>query len=406
MFVWSTTKSSLDAEELTSGTASRQARQQAIQSIPYQQLTAETQAKINEVVQKPSIYRRLPVTSINVDPDYFVFLTRHPEVIVNIWKIMGVTKMSTTRTGPFTLRSDDGVGTISNVELVYGTNDMHIFYGTGSYEGPVLKRKLFGECVLILRSNYQTSATGKPTATSQLDVFLKIENVTVGMVAKTLNPVVGPTADHNFVESLNFLQRLNETTETNGIGVQRMANRLTDISADTREKFIQVAGLVYERNGGQPETSTSQPAPPTINFSQPGVPTSSYSPQNFNSNAAAVYQQPSGYSATMQTGYAVPQNYHYPGAFPESQPSESSAPSATRIDAAGYPPPGFYQQPNSSQQPNSYQQPPSYLPPIRQQVEPAAPGGYQPYRGYPESPRTSQVPYLAPAYPEVNYYQR
>ena len=238
---------SLSAEELTSGTGSRKAKQQALQAIPFQQLTQQAQAKIKDTLNSPSIYRRLPVTAIDIDPDYFVFLARHPEVVVNIWKIMGVTKMTTTRTGPFTIRTNDGVGTISDIELIYGTENLHIFYGVGTYEGPVFKRKLNGDCVLVMRTDFSTGANGAKIATNQLDVFLKIENATAGLVAKTLKPIVGSTADHNFVESLNFLQRLNDTTRKNGAGVQQMANRLTDISAETRTKFVEVAGLVAER---------------------------------------------------------------------------------------------------------------------------------------------------------------
>ena len=315
------------AEELTSGTSSRKARQQALQTIPFQELNQQTKNKIQGILQKPSIYRRLPVTMINIDPDYFVFLARYPEVVVNIWKIMGVTKMSTQRTGPFSISTNDGVGTISNVELVYGTKNLHVFYGEGTYQGPVFKRKLRGECVLVLNTNYQTSAKGEPTATSQLDVFLKIENATAGMIAKTLNPIVGSTADHNFVESLNFLQRLNETTVNNGLGVQRMANRLTDINNDTRQKFIQMAGLVYERSGGQspsqnisaPANHYQIPAYRNSNYQRPTnvspgatsqvAPISSSFGQaqyHYGQNSAAAQQIP---PSTIQTGYRQPNQY-------------------------------------------------------------------------------------------------
>ena len=126
----------LQAEELTSGTSGRQFKEQAINSIPYAQLNESTKQKLTEVLQKPSIYRRLPLTEINIDPDYHLFLIRHPEVIVNIWQLMGVTKMSTKRTSPFAFSTDDGVGTLSDVELVYGTNNMHIFYGCLLYTSP------------------------------------------------------------------------------------------------------------------------------------------------------------------------------------------------------------------------------------------------------------------------------
>ncbi len=252
------------AEQLSSGTNSRQAKKQAINSIPYNQLTPETRQKIATVVDNPSIYRRLPITAVDVDPDMFLFLVRYPEVIVNIWEIMGVTQMKVDRTGPFTLNSDDGAGAISDVELVYGTNDKHIFYANGTYSGPLLKRKLKGRAVLILKTNYTAGPDGKPKSTNSLDVFVKVDNTTVNLIAKTLNPVVGPTADHNFVESLNFVQRLNETTEQNGVGVQRMAGRLTNIDDQVRQKFVEIAGWVYERNTKSRSTQSHVYAKPAV----------------------------------------------------------------------------------------------------------------------------------------------
>ncbi len=233
---------------LAAGTNSRQARQEAYSAIPFSQLNRETQTKLAPVLQKPSLYRRLPVTSIDVDPDMFLYLIRHPEVIVNIWQLMGVTQMTAERTGPFNLVTNDGAGAISNVELVYGTSNLNIYYAEGTYSGPMLARNLEGRAVMILRTEYKVGPDGQPQANNSLDVFLKVENATVSLIAKTLNPIIGPTADHNFVESLNFVQRLNETTEKNGVGVQRMAHQLTDIREDVRNRFIEVAGTVYRRN--------------------------------------------------------------------------------------------------------------------------------------------------------------
>ena len=128
-------------DQLSPGTTSKKTRKQAIAAIPYNQLKPETRAKVSAVVDKPSIYRRLPVTSIDVDPDMFLFLVRYPEVIVNIWQIMGVTRMTVDRDGPFSLKSNDGAGAVSDVDLIYGTNNKNIYYAEGTYEGPLLKRK-------------------------------------------------------------------------------------------------------------------------------------------------------------------------------------------------------------------------------------------------------------------------
>ena len=239
--------SALIAQEASvSGTSSRQAKQDAVSNLPYHQLNEATRNKLNQVLQKPSFYRRLPVSKIDVEPDHFQFLVRYPEVVVNIWQLMGITQMSATRTGPFSLDTNDGAGTISSLELVYGSPDLHIFYGSGSYEGSVIKRKLTGRCVLILRTSYDKSRQGRSRATNRLDVFLKLDNTTVSLVAKTIQPLVGPTADHNFTESLKFVQRLNETTRTNGPGVQQMAKRF-QVDGSVRQEYVQVVDDVFKR---------------------------------------------------------------------------------------------------------------------------------------------------------------
>lgn len=236
------------AQNSRPGTSSRQAKEQALRSIPMDQLNQETQQKLRPILNRPSIYRCLPHTSIKIDPDYYLHLVRHPEVIINIWQLMGVTQMTADRTGPYTLATDDGVGTLGNVELVYGTNNMHIYYCEGDYKGSVLTRNLRGKCVIILTTDYQLNEKGESVVNSQLDIFLKIDNATLGLIAKTLHPIIGKTADHNFVESINFLERLNETTVKNGPGVQGMAHRLETLTQDVRREFVQTAGLVYDRS--------------------------------------------------------------------------------------------------------------------------------------------------------------
>jgi hypothetical protein len=240
------TAQTAQAQQLTSGSSGREFKQKGIEAVPFEMLTAKTRAKLEPVLAKPSIYRRLPTMAIKCDPDYFRFLVRHPEVIVEIWKLMGVTKMETTRTGPYQTETDDGAGTLSDLELVYGDGGKHVFYGTGTYEGSLLRRKLSGKCVLVLQTEHTTDSDGIPTATSKLDVYLKVDNFAAGAIARTLQPLVGPTADHNFVESLRFVQRLNETTLRNGPGVQMMGDRL-EIRPDVLTNFQQVASLTYRR---------------------------------------------------------------------------------------------------------------------------------------------------------------
>jgi hypothetical protein len=86
-----------------------------------------------------------------------------------------------------------------------------------------------------------------PRRTNRLDLFLQIDNLAADAVARTLSPWVGKVADANFHESCVFASKLSSTAETNGAGVQRLAEKLTKVEPPVREEFSQVALAVQQR---------------------------------------------------------------------------------------------------------------------------------------------------------------
>ena len=190
--------------------------------------------------------------------------------------------------------------------------------------------------MLVLRTSFRQDAQGKDIATSSLDVFLKVENATASLIAKTVNPIVGRTADHNFIESLNFVQRLNETTEQNGPGVQRMANRLTDLTPDVRNNFVRVAGVVYERNAAaQPEATSALPPATSIYPPQSQAPV----PSPYQSAARQLVAPPSHAQV----------NYQQPG-WNGGPPPSMTQPIPVMADPNQYSAGAIYQAPFSAGQ--------------------------------------------------------
>jgi len=226
---------------------SEQARNNAEQAIPFDKLRAETRAKLLSIVDRPSLYRRLPLQSIDCDHEMHVFLVRYAEVVVNIWQLMGITNITAKRTAEYTIEGSDGAGTTSRIDLVYGTPELHLFYCEGSYEGPLFKRQLSGRSVLLLRSAYSFDRAKRPIVTNQLDVFLTIDNAGAELVAKTLQTTVGKTVDMNFVETTKFLTRISDAAERNGPGMQNLAGKLNSCNAEVREEFATVSGGVSIR---------------------------------------------------------------------------------------------------------------------------------------------------------------
>ena len=233
--------------QYATGTSSNQLKRDATALIPFQELDPQMAQKVADVVDNTSIFRQLPLSSIQSDPDLYLFLVRYPEVVISTWRLMGVTQMAATRTAPFQLQSNDGAGTTMDVELIYGTPQLNIYYAEGEYDGPMLLRSVQGQCVLVMESEYGLDAQGEVQVTSRLHVFLKINNMAANMIAKTLHPLIGSTADHNFVESLKFLERLSKTSQENGPGVQGMADRMDGICPEVRQQFKEIAGIAYER---------------------------------------------------------------------------------------------------------------------------------------------------------------
>jgi hypothetical protein len=123
---------------------SRSAKEEAIAGIPFDKLKADVRARLSDIVEKPSMYRRLPNQKIHCDPDMYLFLVRYPEVVVNIWELMGVTNVKLKRVGQYAFECSDGAGTVAKVELVYGTRDLHLLYVEATYEGPLTGRKVNG----------------------------------------------------------------------------------------------------------------------------------------------------------------------------------------------------------------------------------------------------------------------
>ena len=227
---------------------SRAVRAEALRDIPFDQLSPEAQRRIGAVVSKPTVFRRLPVQVVDCDASLHLFLVRNPEVVVNIWELMGITQIELQRTGPFTYKAADGMGTKSAVELVYGTSDIHLIYGEGTYDGPLLPRPVRGRCVLLLKSGYVSTAEGRVHVTNRLDVFLQLDNVALDVIARTFHPLMGRTADINFVQTVAFLGRVSRNAEVNSPGMQRLADRLTKVDPSVRQQFAELTEDVGSRS--------------------------------------------------------------------------------------------------------------------------------------------------------------
>jgi hypothetical protein len=133
------------------------------------------------------------------------------------------------------------------VQLVYGTDERHLFLAEGHYEGPLLPRRVTGRCALLMQAGYSRDADAVNYVSNRLDAFVQLDNVGAELVAKTLHPLMGKTADTNFAETMKFVGQVCHVAETNGPGVQRLTTRLEKVDPHVRTRFADIANTINQR---------------------------------------------------------------------------------------------------------------------------------------------------------------
>lgn len=235
------------ARTLGGATNSRPARDDATKGIPFAKLDPRLASRVQRVVSSPSVFRRLPVQMIDCDPRLYHFMLSNPEVIVNIWQAMGITKVQLTRTGPTSYEADDGAGAAGTLHIAYSDQNTQVVYCEGVYQGPMFPKPLRGQCVLLLKAAYKQDANGRYYVTTRCDTFIHLDNMGVELLAKTFQSVVNKSADLNFIETASFVSMVSRTSEVKPTGMARLGNKLENVSPPVREEFITLTQQVGTR---------------------------------------------------------------------------------------------------------------------------------------------------------------
>ena len=245
-------------------TSDRAARDEAIRAIPWKQLADPQRRKLQYVIQNASMYRRLPTRVIDCDPDLFTFLLQHPEVVVDVWQMMGVSKVTLQQVADQAYRADDGAGTTGNVCYLYAdwgpeARNLAVVYAEGAYDGKPFLQPLRAKTAIVLQSGAVQETNGRNYITVRVDSFVEIEQMGVELVAKTVQPWINKTADRNFIETLGFVSTFSQTAEKNPQGMQRLATRLKTVDGPTRQQLVNLCYRAAQRYAKNDDQSWNEP---------------------------------------------------------------------------------------------------------------------------------------------------
>jgi hypothetical protein len=248
----------------TDATSSTEAREDATRRIPWSRLPEAQRRDVELVVKNATIYRRLPTRVVDCDPDLFSFLLRRPDVIVDVWKLMGISRVSLDRVSDQAFRGNDGAGTTGNVGYVVAdwgadARNLAVIYADGAYDGKPFLTPLRAQTVALLQSGAVQETDGRRYVTVRVDSFVHIDKLGVELVAKTVQPWITKTADENFNETVDFLSTFSRTAERNPQGMRRMAGRLQGLDEPTRGELVRLCFQTSQRYAATDAPRASEP---------------------------------------------------------------------------------------------------------------------------------------------------
>jgi hypothetical protein len=239
----------------TEASTSDASKRDALRSIPLDKLSDEDRVKVKSVLSEVSLFRRLPIKTIDCDPALYIFLVRHPDVVVNIWEIFKISKLRLRQSDENRYQVLESNGAAMTGKFVYQSRNTHVLYGEGTYQGSLFLKPVKGRGVLVLKNAYTQESNGRYTITSRLDCFLSIDSFGAEIATKTVSPLLGKTVDNNFTQTLAFVGSLSRTAELNSHGVQRLAGQLSHVQPEVRTQFAELAADIPDRQAAAAEAA-------------------------------------------------------------------------------------------------------------------------------------------------------
>ncbi len=231
------------------GTSSAQAQRLAQKRLAQCPLPPQAALKVRSVLRRVALFRRTPVQTVLCELPLFEFLVLHPDMMVGLWRVLGISRVRLVRTGPGRFQADDGAGTRSTVEFLHTDRGYLLAYAQGGYEGPLVPRPLRGGCLLQLQY-HPVPKTQHPTILTRMDLFVRIDNLAADLLTRAFRSTVGRMTDLNYTETMAFVGQLYQVARRRPELVEDMALRCSQVAPQDRRRFVQ---LVYRIAGSAGE---------------------------------------------------------------------------------------------------------------------------------------------------------
>lgn len=222
------------------------AKQKAVAGIPFERMTASAAERIKQTINSRAIFKHLPESTIPCTPELYIQLIRYPELVCNMWELMGAAKFRVNRTADFEFTVSDLKGSTSQVELIYGTQNTHVFFIEGNYKGPLLVKNIQAKTVVVIHSSFDVDDNNKPITKHSIDLFMNLDSGIGEIVEGVVVPLFMKVTEWNYDEISKFVGQVYEVALTKPDGMQRLITKLTRCQPTIRKRLSTVTTAIAE----------------------------------------------------------------------------------------------------------------------------------------------------------------
>ncbi len=211
------------------GSAGRDSCRRALEALPDERMTADDRRIIEHFERATTLYRRLPAETILCDAALLEFVLAKPETLVDVWRVLGISRVSLDPTEPGCWRLADGYGTEGTVRLVHHEQgpegSVFVYHGNGGYNGPLTPKHLTGSCLIVVR-HQSLVVEGRMAQRMEVEAFLDVDGLGLEIVTRTLQPLIVRSAAANVHEIGLFVSQLAAAAHRNPAGMAVLAEQL------------------------------------------------------------------------------------------------------------------------------------------------------------------------------------
>lgn len=170
--------------------------EKTLRRIPLHALGGPHRERVQEILTEPLLYRRGPVEAYPCKPELLDWLVRHPLVVAEFWRQMG---LLITELKPLEDGYECFEGNVLHVRFheVYSGPNLRIVYCTGEAGRPPLPGKLRAEIVYVYRYHFARQPDGHYYVIQQMESFSTAKGAALKALMKLTRSVTNKLVDQS-----------------------------------------------------------------------------------------------------------------------------------------------------------------------------------------------------------------